>query len=183
MARHVLVVDYDPTWPLKFRQEAQKIRAILKDNCAAIYHIGSTSVPGLAAKPVIDIMPVVYSLEKVDLVAEEFRQIGYEYMGEWGIPGRRYLRKGGDHRTHHVHIFAQSDTENIRCNLAFPHYLRTHESVKQEYARLKKELAAQHPYDIEAYCDGKDAFIKAVDAAAKEQAVSQADLENESPML
>ena len=60
MARHVLVVDYDPTWPLKFRQEAQKIRAILKDNCAAIYHIGSTSVPGLAAKPVIDIMPAAH---------------------------------------------------------------------------------------------------------------------------
>lgn len=175
MARHVIVVDYDPTWPEKFQAEEKKIRAILGDNCAAVYHIGSTSVPGLAAKPVIDIMPVVYDLKAVDLVADDFRQIGYEYMGEWGIPGRRYLRKGGNQRTHHLHIFAQSDTENIRSNLAFPNYLRTHEAVKQEYALLKKKLAAQFPYDIEAYCKGKDAFIKAVDAAARTENLSESN--------
>ena len=93
MPQHITVVNYDPEWPSKYVRERDYITGILKDNCISIYHIGSTSVPGLAAKPIIDIMAVVRSLEEVDTVAEKFSEIGYEYLGEFGITGRRYLRK------------------------------------------------------------------------------------------
>lgn len=105
MSQHITVIEYSPLWKNKYKEESLLIRNILADNCIAIYHIGSTSVEGLAAKPIIDIMAVVRSLEIVDTVAEKFSDIGYEYLGEFGIEGRRYLRKGGDERTHQIHIF------------------------------------------------------------------------------
>lgn len=104
MPQHITVANYNPEWPSKYVQERACITEILKDNCISIYHIGSTSVPGLAAKPIIDIMAAVRSLERVDTVAEKFSDLGYEYLGEFGITGRRYLRKGGDERTHQIHI-------------------------------------------------------------------------------
>lgn len=104
MSQHITVIEYSPLWKNKYKEESLLIRNILADNCIAIYHIGSTSVEGLAAKPIIDIMAVVRSLEIVDTVAEKFSDIGYEYLGEFGIEGRRYLRKGGDERTHQIHI-------------------------------------------------------------------------------
>ena len=79
MSQHITVVDYDPIWVKIYEDESALIKDVLADNCIAIYHIGSTSVPGLAAKPVIDIMAAVRSLEKVDHDAEAFSKIGYEY--------------------------------------------------------------------------------------------------------
>ena len=127
MSQHIIVTDYDPSWRKKFEEESLLIRDILADNCIAVYHIGSTSVPGLAAKPVIDILAVVRSLEKTDGAAEKFAETGYEYCGEFGIAGRRYLRKGGDERTHQIHIFQADDWGNIGRHLAFRDYMRTHE--------------------------------------------------------
>ena len=92
MSQHITVIEYSPLWKNKYKKYSLLIRNILADNCIAIYHIGSTSVEGLAAKPIIDIMAVVRSLEIVDTVAEKFSDIGYEYLGEFGIEGRRYLR-------------------------------------------------------------------------------------------
>ncbi len=166
MAQHVIVVDYDPQWEVKFQKEAVCIRQILGENCKEIHHIGSTSVPGLAAKPVIDIMPVVHSLERVDAAAEEFEKIGYEYLGEFGIPGRRYLRKGGDERTHQIHIFQETDQKNIHRHLAVRDYLRDHEESRRAYAKLKRELALKYPYDIEGYCDGKEEFVRELEEIA-----------------
>ena len=164
MAQHIVVTDYNPEWERMFEEEARAFREILGDNCVDIQHIGSTAVPGLAAKPVIDIMPVVTSLEEVDKMAGRFIEIGYEYLGEYGIPGRRYLRKGGDERTHQAHIFASTDTDNIARHLLFRDYLRTHEKERDAYGKLKKALAKKFPYDIESYCDGKEAFVKDIEA-------------------
>ena len=97
-------------------------------------------MPELAEKSIIDIMAAVSSLEKVDCVAEAFSEIGYEYLGEFGIEGRRYLRKGGDERTHQIHIFHTNDWNNIGRHLAFRNYMRTHEKERTEYANLKKNL-------------------------------------------
>ncbi len=166
MPQHIIVLDYDPIWRKSFQEEAGKIKSILKDNCVAVHHIGSTAVPGLAAKPIIDIMPVVKSLAEVDRVSAEFEEIGYEYLGEFGIKGRRYLRKGGDERTHQIHIFAENDTENIDRHLAFRDYMRTHEKEREVYSRLKKNLARRFPWDIDGYCDGKEAFVKRIEALA-----------------
>lgn len=168
MAQHITVTEYDPAWPEMFRKEAQMIGKILGDNCVAIYHIGSTAVPGLAAKPVIDIMPVVYDLGAVDALSSRFESIGYEYMGEFGIAGRRYLRKGGDERTHQIHIFDQADSGNIRRHLALRDYLRAHERESQEYGALKKRLAEKYPYDIDGYCDGKETFVSTLEKKALE---------------
>ena len=123
-------------------------------------------MPGLAAKPIIDIMVAVRSLEKVDAAADAFSALGYEFLGEFGIAGRRYLRKGGDERTHQIHIFQADDWNNIGRHLAFRQYLSTHEREREEYAKLKRELAQQFPYDIEGYCDGEEAFVRAVEAQA-----------------
>lgn len=171
MPQHITVLDYNPEWPLKYEEEKEKITAILKENGMAIYHIGSTSVPGLAAKPIIDIMAVVRNLEEVDAVSENFSQIGYEYLGEFGIAGRRYLRKGGEERTHQIHIFHVDDWNNIRRHLAFRDYMRTHEKEREDYAKLKKELAQCFPYDIGGYCDGKEEFVRNME----KQALSQFD--------
>lgn len=171
MSQHITVIEYSPLWKNKYKEESLLIRNILADNCIAIYHIGSTSVEGLAAKPIIDIMAVVRSLEIVDTVAEKFSDIGYEYLGEFGIEGRRYLRKGGDERTHQIHIFQADDWNNIGRHLAFRDYMRTHEKEREEYAKIKIELAKKYPYDIDGYCDGKENFVREME----EIAISQFD--------
>ena len=166
MAQHIVVTDYNPEWERMFEEEARAFREILGDNCVDIQHIGSTAVPGLAAKPVIDIMPVVTSLEEVDKMAGRFIEIGYEYLGEYGIPGRRYLRKGGDERTHQIHIFRSDDTFNITRHLAVRDYLRMNREEQKAYAELKKELARRFPYDIEGYCSGKAEFMQKLEERA-----------------
>ena len=166
MAQHIIVVDYDPCWEQKYLAEAKTIRAILGENCTAIFHIGSTAVRGLKAKPIIDIMPVVCSIAAVDEKQGAFEEIGYEYLGEFGMAQRRYLRKGGDERTHQIHIFAQADTYNITRHLAVRDYLRAHPDEAAAYAALKIRLAAEYPYDIEGYCDGKEAFVRALERRA-----------------
>lgn len=169
MPQHITVSNYDPEWALKYVKERECITEILKENCLSVYHIGSTSVPGLAAKPIIDIMVVVRSLKKADDAAEKFSDIGYEYLGEFGIAGRRYLRKGGDERTHQIHIFQADDWNNIGRHLAFRDYMRTHEKERTEYAKIKKELAKKFPYDIDGYCDGKENFVREMEKRALSQ--------------
>ncbi len=163
MAQHIVVREYDPLWSTMFEAEAAEIKNILGENCVEIYHIGSTSVVGLAAKPIIDIMPVVRDLAGVDKLASAFENIGYEYMGEFGIPGRRYLRKGGDERTHQIHIFAEDNTDDIQRHLAVRDYLRTHRDVCEKYAALKRALAKEYPY---GYCDGKEEFVQRMEKEA-----------------
>ena len=102
MAQHIEIVGYDPSWEEKFNREARLIEEILGGELVAIHHIGSTAVKGLAAKPIIDIMPVVKDVSRADGFNARFEEIGYEAMGEFGIAGRRYFRKGGDERTHQL---------------------------------------------------------------------------------
>lgn len=166
MAQHITVVGYRRQWPDDFAAEAARIQDILGKNCTSVHHIGSTAVPELSAKPVIDIMPVVKDLQAVDKAAAAFEAIGYEYLGEFGIPGRRYLRKGGDERTHQIHIFAESSKADIQRHLAVRDYLRSHRDAAEAYGRLKTELAKKFPFDIEGYCDGKDEFVKRLEERA-----------------
>lgn len=169
MSQHIIVTDYNPLWIKKYEEESLLIKDILADNCIAIYHIGSTSVEGLAAKPIIDIMVAVRSLEKVDDAVDDFSKIGYEYLGEFGIAGRRYLRKGGDERTHQIHIFQAEDWNNIGRHLAFRDYMRTHERARDEYAKIKIDLAKKFPYDIDGYCDGKENYVREIEELALSQ--------------
>lgn len=99
----VEVVDYRPEWAEMYAAEAEKIRAVLGENLIEIHHIGSTAVKGLKAKPIIDILAVVSDLVSLDGKNSEFEKAGYECMGEFGIRGRRYFRKGEEIRTHQIH--------------------------------------------------------------------------------
>jgi len=161
----ITIVPYSLDWPSLFEKEAKHLHAVLGNLSHEIHHIGSTSVPGLKAKPIIDILMDVSSLEQLDLKTQDFEQIGYEVMGEYGISGRRYFRKGGDHRTHHVHAFQSGDPHIIR-HLAFRDYLRKNPTVADEYGQLKWEIAQSCGHDIGTYGDRKDPFIKLHEARA-----------------
>ena len=164
--REVIIVAYVPAWAARFREEASRIASVFGGELLSIHHIGSTSVPGMSAKPIVDIMPVVRDISKVETFNEGMIQLGYTPMGEYGIKGRRYFVKGAAVRTHHVHSY-QPDNPEVNGHLDFRDYLIAHEDEAGQYAKLKTSLAAQHRYDMEAYTQGKAAFIKGVLANAR----------------
>lgn len=166
MSQHITIEKFNPIWEKQFIIEKELIKSILENNAVGIYHIGSTAVKGLSAKPIIDIMIIVYNLSAVDSIATKFEEIEYEYLGEFGIKGRRYLRKGGDERTHQIHVFQKEDKWNIERHLAVRDYLRTHTNEAECYGRLKESLAQQFPYDIDGYCKGKEEFMQRLEQYA-----------------
>lgn len=158
----VRVVPYDPDWPAAFAVEAESIRGALRDVPANVHHIGSTAIPGIFAKPIIDILLVVPSLELLDSQVPLMEALGYESLGEFGIAGRRYFRKDSATtgiRTHQVHAFEAGST-GARRHLAFRDYMRSHPDAAQEYSLLKQRLANEFPHSMPDYIDGKDAFVK-----------------------
>jgi GrpB-like predicted nucleotidyltransferase (UPF0157 family) len=165
--RKVEVCSYNEHWKQIFINEASKLKSIFGDQLAAIHHIGSTSVPALQAKPIIDIMPVVKDIKVVNSYNEKLIQHGYNPKGENGITGRRYFEKGGNHRTHHVHIY-QDGSEEITRHLVFRDYLRTHPEAAKRYGELKQELAQQFPYNAHAYSSGKEQFVSEIEEKALE---------------
>lgn len=165
--RNVRVVDYNTQCINMFEAEKEKLEAVFGEELIDVHHIGSTAVPGLKAKPVIDMMPVVKDINAVDQYDAEMSELGYEGLGENGITGRRYFRKGGDERTHHIHIFEEGSHDIIR-HLAFRDYLRNHEDARTQYGELKKNLAIKFPNDINEYMDGKNQFIKETEQRALE---------------
>lgn len=166
MMRNIHVVSYNPDWQQQYEHEAEQIKVVFGTLLVAIHHIGSTSVPGLYAKPIIDIMPVVRDIEQVEKYKEAMAALGYQARGENGIPGRRYFCKGEDaHRTHHVHIYDPNNSE-VTAHLNFRDYLRAHPDDAQRYGALKRRLAAEFTNDIYGYMDGKDALVKELIAKA-----------------
>lgn len=163
--RRVEVVEYDPAWREKFEDESSKLERLLDDELVAIHHIGSTSVPGLDAKPIIDIMPVVRQIERVDGWIGHMQALGYHSFGEHGIPRRRFFAKDKDVRTVHVHVFEEGD-EGVVRHLAFRDYLMAFPDVCAEYAALKQQLANQHPEDIESYIQGKQEWVSETERVA-----------------
>ncbi|GGX41155.1 GrpB family protein [Saccharospirillum salsuginis] len=156
--RRIDVVDYRPEWPNEYRHEEGRLTSTLGECLVAVHHIGSTSVPGLAAKPVIDILLEVRDLEELDTYDSAMARLGYEVMGEFGIERRRFYRKGGDQRTHHVHAFPAGD-EHVTRHLAFRDYLIAHPEVADEYDRLKRKIADEYRTDSDGYCGAKNDFV------------------------
>jgi len=165
--RRVTVVPYDARWPQGFGAASAEVAAALGANLLQIHHIGSTAIPGMCAKPVIDMLAVVADVGAIDARDAQMRALGYESMGEFGIAGRRYLRRDNSagERTHQVHAF-QRGSPHVRRHLAFRDFMRAHAEPAEQYAALKRRLADAHPNDIEAYMDGKDGFIKEMEARA-----------------
>lgn len=162
----VTVHAYNSNWPHLFKEEAEKLKVIFGDQLIDIYHIGSTSVPGLHAKPIIDMLPVLKDIKIADQLASEMEDLGYEALGEYGLPGRRYFRKGADNRTHHVHMYDPSSNDEIERHVAVRDYLRQHPEAAAEYGALKVKLAVAHPNDIESYISGKNDFVQQLESRA-----------------
>ena len=161
-----LFTDYSAKWPAEFEQENERVRLLLGEDLIRCYHIGSTSVPGLAAKPIIDLLPVVRSIERLDACTPQFEAAGYQAWGEYGLAGRRYFTKDrAEYRTHNLHIY-QEDNPEIERHLAFCAYLRAHQNLCEEYASLKREAYAHHPADVAAYNDHKNRWIKRIERLA-----------------
>lgn len=160
MSQYSIVTEYSFDWTAKFDEYSKIIRKVLKDSGIAIHYIGSTAVMGLKVKPIIDSMPVVINIQTVDALAWEFEKVEYEYLGEFGISGSGYLRKGEDERTYQIHIFEMSNKADIERYLAVGDYLRTYINAADEYGTLKEKLANDFTYDMEAYCNEKEIFMK-----------------------
>ncbi|MFW9909974.1 MAG: GrpB family protein [Candidatus Thorarchaeota archaeon] len=167
MTRKVLVEPYNKEWSKMYKEEANRIFPILKNEIIAMYHIGSTSIPGMWAKPIIDILLEVSDITKIDEYDEAMICIGYEPRGELGIPGRRYFSKEKpvDVRTHHIHAY-ESRNAGIERHLAFRDYMIAHPEAAQEYINLKRELARRYPLDIDSYIAGKESFVSEMESKA-----------------
>jgi GrpB-like predicted nucleotidyltransferase (UPF0157 family) len=174
MTRKVEVVPHNPNWHSDYEHEARQVMVALGDNVVAIHHIGSTSIPAIHAKPIIDMLVEVREISNIDEQSAAMQELGYEVMGEFGIPGRRYFRKDNEAgiRTHHIHVFDVNSAQ-VERHLTFRDYMRVHAKDAQNYSELKQELAKKYPNNIKRYMDEKDGFIKEMDTKAAEWRTSQ----------
>lgn len=167
MIKNIVVTSYNLDWPRMFEAEAVKIREVLGDNCVTIHHIGSTSVPGLSAKPVIDIIGVIKDPKKA---IQPLESLGFNYKGEYNIPMRLYFNRSEGINVN-LHVYEEGHPE-IDLNIVFRDYLRNHPKVREEYAILKENLLRDSASFekknsmLTGYNLGKDAFIRKVLKAA-----------------
>lgn len=156
----VELVDPQRDWAEKARAEAGRLTHAIGDTLLVVHHIGSTSIPGIKAKPVIDLLPVVASLATLDARESSVIALGYEWRGEFGLPGRRFLPLTRDgKRLFNVHCYERSNPEITR-HLAFRDFLRAHPEIAKAYEAEKIRAAAICPDDVLAYNDQKNAWIK-----------------------
>jgi GrpB-like predicted nucleotidyltransferase (UPF0157 family) len=162
MDEPIMIVNYDPQWPVRYEEERERIIAAMGDFIDDIQHIGSTAILGLSAKPIIDILVIVPSLEQVEQSVQPLEKLGYEYMGDSGIPGRHiFIKREQGLRSFHLHM-SKADQYTSMQALVFRDFLRQHPRDAQEYGELKKVLAEQYGADREGYTEGKTTFIEAM---------------------
>ena len=166
MSRVIEVVDYNPVWIAAFEEEAAILTAVFGQRVIEVHHIGSTAVPGLDAKPIIDILVVLDHTNDINSFDRAMEDIDYRVRGECfdatipGTPGRFYFTKETNGvRSHHVHVYAKGHWE-IRDTLAFRDYLRAHSNKATAYGELKRRIAALHRFDNIGYMRAKDGFVK-----------------------
>ena len=164
--RRIEVVPHSPDWAAGFRAEADRLTAVPDDEVIAIHLIGSAALPGISAKPIIDILLAVREVERLDELRPEIAALDYEGRGEFGLPRRRYFARTTDgRRMHQIHAY-KTDNPGLEPHLAFRDYLIYHPENAQAYGRLKEDLAEEIPTEIEGYMAGKDAFIKEMEKKA-----------------
>ncbi|RPK01537.1 GrpB family protein [Priestia endophytica] len=163
---NITVVEHNPKWKHEYLKEEKLIVKILQKELVNSFHIGSTSIPDLKAKPIIDILLVVNDIKALDNYSQQFEKLGYEVMGEFGIKQRRYYCKGGNNRTHQIHAFQYDNTQEIERHLSFRDYLCQNSEIRQQYGELKSKLAHKFPNDINGYSNGKDEFVRKIEKEA-----------------
>ena len=163
MAKHVVVEPYNEAWQQDFAAIRAELEPALGLLALRIEHVGSTSVPGLSAKPIIDIDVVMEDYSKLDAVVAALAAIGYTHEGDQGIPGREAFKYDGkEHlRNHHLYVCPENSAE-LHRHLTFRNYLRQHPEAVREYSRVKEEGAALYPYDIDRYIEHKSPFIESI---------------------
>jgi len=175
----VVIVDYDPQWPRDFESLRARVWPAVADVAVSIEHVGSTSVPGLAAKPVLDIDVIVESQEGVHEAIERLAKVGYTHKGNLGIEGREAFRAVLNDPAHNLYVCRQ-DSSALRDHLTFRDYLRRHRETAQAYADLKRSLAAQFPDDVNGYATAKTDFVTGVLETAGVSAVRIAEIRREN---
>ena len=154
----VVVRDYDPRWARDFEMLCARIWPVVEDFALAIEHVGSTSVAGLAAKPIIDLDVIVGSDEGVLLAIERLTAIDYAYRGNLGLEGREAFRAAVNEPAHNLYV-CRSDSAALRDHLVFRDYLRAHPDTADAYARLKRDLAGRFHDNVDLYAQSKTNFI------------------------
>jgi GrpB-like predicted nucleotidyltransferase (UPF0157 family) len=170
----IRIVDHDPCWPTFFEREKGILVSSLENQLEGIKHIGSTAVPGLAAKPVIDIMLGLKQDVMLDACIEPLKQLGYDYISKYesSLPLRRYFEKKpiqshGKYYTYHLHV-VHIQSEFWKRHLLFRDYLRTHHDIAKQYEQVKKDLAKRFT-DTNEYADAKRDFVESIIAKAERQ--------------
>lgn len=158
----VRIAPYHPRWAEYFRMEKELLLKTMGEKVVDIRHIGSTSIVGMPAKPILDILVGVQTLAAVEPFAKDLSVIGYEDRGNGDEPGRRYFVKGaGEKRTHHLN-FCESNGSFWIKHVLFRDYLEKHSDARKQYAILKQALAERFPTDRNAYTTGKEEFVRSI---------------------
>ena len=157
----ITVIPYDHAWPAQFEELATVLREALGDAALSVEHVGSTSVPGLAAKPILDIDIVMASRADLPAIVERLAAVGYVHNGDQGCPGREAFKYDPSGRQWPAHHLYACDVDNVyyRRHVAFRDYLRAHPEVAQAYGELKLRLAETYRDDREGYTEAKTEFV------------------------
>ena len=157
----IVIVDYDPNWPKQFELLRSRIAPALGPVAAAIEHVGSTAIPGLAAKPIIDVDVLLHSAAGLSDAITRLATLGYQHQGDLGVPGREAFREPPNDPLHHLYVCVPERLEYIR-HITFRNRLRTHPEDAHAYERLKRTLAGEYRNDREAYNQAKTEFVEAI---------------------
>jgi len=161
MTTPIIIEDYDPHWPQHFDAIRSRIAPVLGTLAAAIEHIGSTAVPGLPAKPIIDLDILLKSPADLPAVISKLQAFGYEHQGTLGVPGREAFRAPAHDVPHHLYVCVPGSLEYSR-HIAFRDYLRSHPRDAEAYSSLKHNLSGRFSIDRDAYTQAKTEFIERI---------------------
>ena len=176
----IVICAYDATWPLRFVQLAHPIQqALARFHHITIEHVGSTSVPGLAAKPIIDMDIVVQNMADIPAIIAALAPLGYVHRGNLGIAGREAFARPVDTFPHHLYL-GHIDAPSIRNHLLLRDYLRQHPQAVTIYTQLKHDLAARCGDDIDGYVAGKSQFIAEILTAQGMIAADVTDIQRQN---
>ncbi|MDQ6925460.1 MAG: GrpB family protein [Candidatus Eremiobacteraeota bacterium] len=167
-AEPVVVVPYDRAWPATFAQLRDRIAPVLGELAVGIEHVGSTAVPGLDAKPIVDVDVVIRHADDLPAVAAGLATLGYTQLGDLGIIGREAFRATADLPRHHLYVCAAGDA-TLQAHLSLRDALRADEDLARSYASLKRDLAERHRDDRDAYSEGKSTFVASVLRGVRER--------------
>ncbi len=167
----IIVVNYDPIWPVLFQKLKDALERNIRDLPVEIEHIGSTSVPGLAAKPILDINIIIPNRDLLPTIIGRLAELGYEHNGDQGILGREAFKRTSTQvpftepfqnwMRHHLYVCAE-DARELKRQLFFRDYLRSHPAKRDAYAELKFKLVIQFRNEREKYTDAKSSFIQGI---------------------